>query len=166
MVAAGIRGAQLVIVGSGPLEAALLDEIRRLDVRTSVRLIAPRLDIAPAYAAADIFALSSLWEGLPYVLLEAMAAGLPVVSTNVDGVAECVVDKETGLLVPPGEPERLAEALLELAGSPGMRSSYGDAGRRRVEKAFTLDAMVDGVAEAYERVLGATGSGSTPESSR
>ncbi len=152
MVSARLPDARLVIVGSGPLENELRGRIARLDLECSARLIPPRTGIASTYVAADIFALSSRWEGLPYVLLEAMAAGLPVVSTAVDGVGECVVDRKTGLLVRPQDPEDLARALIELAQSPSLRSSYGVAGRERVTKMFTLDAMVDGVVEAYERV--------------
>ncbi len=92
--------AVLALIGSGPLEAELREHAIALGLGASMRFVAPRPDLTHAYADADAFVLSSLWEGLPYVILEAMDAGLPVVSTDVDGIPEAVDDGVTGLLVP------------------------------------------------------------------
>jgi glycosyltransferase involved in cell wall biosynthesis len=144
--------AVLALVGSGPLEAELAGVIRDEDLAGRARLLAPRADLGPAYADADVFTLSSRWEGLPYVVLEAMAHGLPVVATAVDGVPEAVCDGRTGLLVPPGDPGALAAALGSLLGSKDARRRMGAAGRRRVETRFTLEQMLAGVTRVYAEV--------------
>lgn len=143
----------LALVGSGQLESELRTLADALSLGTSVRFVAPRPDLAPAYDDADVFVLSSRWEGLPYVVLEAMAAGLPVASTDVDGIPEAVVSGTTGILVPPGDAGSLAEALRALLADPDLRTRMGEAGRARVAERFSLDAMVDGVTSVYESVI-------------
>ena len=101
----------------------------------------------------DIFVLPSLWEGMSRVILEAMASGKPVVSTNVGGTPEVVIDKETGLLVPPEDPEKLAEAIVSLIKDPSMRKRMGENGRRRIENFFTIKRHVDAVENLYGSIL-------------
>ena len=126
----------------GPLEA-LAAELR-LDVRFAG---AVGQDELPAfYADAEVFCLPTFAEGLGVVLLEAMASGLPVVSTRVMGVPEAVEDGETGLLVAPGRPDLLAEALERLAEAPELRERMGHAGRRWVIDEFDLERQADTVA--------------------
>jgi len=146
--------AVLVLVGWGGLEEKLHETAAALDLGDGMRFVSPRSNLAPAYVDADVFALSSLWEGLPYVVLEAMAYALPVVSTDVDGIPEAVVDGETGLLVSPGDPSALATAMLRLIAGPAQRAAFGAAGRVRVVERFSLDQMIDGVSSAYREVIG------------
>jgi glycosyltransferase involved in cell wall biosynthesis len=103
--------------------------------------------------ALDILVLSSQWEGLPNVVLEAMAAGKPVVATNVGACAEVVVNGETGWIVPPQNPPALAEAVLRLLKDPELAGTMGRRGRRRVEEHFTVDKMVHRTEAVYEQVL-------------
>ncbi len=149
-----VPAAVLVLVGSGPLEGELRAAVSSQGVGDSVRFLAPRPDLRPAYSAADVFALSSLWEGLPYVILEAMAHGLPVVSTNVDGIPEAVEDGVSGLLVPPRDPAALADAIVRLLGDPAMRARMGEAGQRIVRERFGLERMADELVAVYRDVAG------------
>lgn len=149
-----LPGAVLALVGSGPLEHELRAAAISLGLGDSVRFVVPRPDLRPAYSAADAFAMSSLWEGLPYVVLEAMAHGLPVASTNVDGIPEAVEDGVSGLLVPPRAPAALADAILRLLGDPAMRACMGEAGQRIVRERFGLERMVDELVAVYRDVAG------------
>lgn len=154
-----IPEAVLALVGSGPLAEYLEGHAEALGLGDSLRFVAPRNGLAAAYADADVFMLSSLWEGLPYVVLEAMAHGLPVASTNVDGIPEAVLDGETGVLVPPSDPEALARAAVALLGDTAMSLRMGAAGRDHVARHFTVARMVDGVLGVYEQVRREKGGG-------
>jgi glycosyltransferase involved in cell wall biosynthesis len=151
-VAVSQPDAVLALVGSGGLDGALRELAAALGIAGSVRFVPPRPGLAEAYADADVFALSSRWEGLPYVLLEAMAHGLPVVGTAVDGVPEAVADGSTGVLVPPGEAEAFGKALESLLADPQRRHRLGEAGRLRVSGAFTLEQMVGELVAVYQEV--------------
>jgi glycosyltransferase involved in cell wall biosynthesis len=153
-VSARFPSAVLALVGSGPLESRLRDLANERSVARTLRFVAPRPDLRTAYTDADAFVLSSRWEGLPYVVLEAMAHGLPVISTAVDGIPEAVIDRRTGLLVPPADPRTLAEALMWTISEPEKAARLGTAGRARVEAEFGLDAMIDKVAALYREVAG------------
>lgn len=144
--------AVLALVGSGDLEGRLREIARAHELGDAVRFIAPRSSLAEAYADSDVFALSSLWEGLPYVVLEAMSFGLPVVATAVDGVPEAVIDGETGLLVPAGDASALGSSLARLLGNAAARHKLGEAGRLRVAERFTVDAMIEGLLGVYADV--------------
>jgi glycosyltransferase involved in cell wall biosynthesis len=100
----------------------------------------------------DVFALSSLWEGLPRVLPQAMAAGLPIVATAVDGNAEAVTDGVNGFLTPAGDPEALAEALLKLLGDPALATRMGQAGLAGVDE-FGARGMVRHLESLYGELL-------------
>jgi sugar transferase (PEP-CTERM/EpsH1 system associated) len=131
-----------VIAGDGPLRDATQQRASALGVDADVRLLGHRTDIATVLAALDVFALTSRSEGLNNTILEAMAAGLPVVATRVGGADEMVVDGVTGLLVPPESPTKLAEALRRLLTDASMKSSMGQAGRTRAETDFDLARTV------------------------
>jgi glycosyltransferase involved in cell wall biosynthesis len=112
-----------------------------------------RRDVAALLGASDVFTMASLWEGLGLVFLEAMAAGLPVLSTRVSAIPEVVVDGATGRLVPAGEVEPLAAALLELARDPALRARMGESGRARVREHFGLARMHEETLALYARLL-------------
>ncbi|MGH9257334.1 MAG: glycosyltransferase [Vicinamibacterales bacterium] len=140
--------ARLIIVGFGPLDERLRQRARELNISDRVVWAGFREDIAAVMRAFDIFALTSVYEGLGLVLLEAMAARRPVVATRVSAIPEVVVDGETGILVGPREPEALAAAFDRLQDGV-LRARFGEAGRRRVLRRFTLDRMCRATDELY-----------------
>lgn len=146
--------ATLAIVGSGELESELRELATALGVARSVHFVAPRAGLASAYADAEVFALTSLWEGLPYVVLEAMAYRVPVVATAVDGVPEAVSDRRSGLLTAPGDASAIAAAISQLLSEAVTRLEMGETGRRIVAEKFSLDAMVRGLLGVYGEVAG------------
>ena len=143
-------GVQFLIAGSGPLAGALRAEIGEC---TGVRLVGWRCDVRQVLAAMDVFALSSLWEGLGRALTEAMIAGIPVAATSVDGVPELVVPGETGLLSPPGDPYRLAENILWLLEHPAEARTMADRARAHVLPIFGVDKMIERTESLYEQLL-------------
>lgn len=148
----------LCIVGDGPERRSLESEAERLGVASRVRFAGLREDVPTVLSALDLFCLASIRnEGVPQSILQASAAGLPVVSTSVGGIPEAVLHEETGLVVPPGDPEALAGALRRLLDEPGTRRAFGDAGRRHVRARFTVDAMLDRTESAYRVALGSEG---------
>lgn len=149
--------ALLVLIGAGELEGELRRLVEEGQLGRRVWLLPPRPDLGPAYADADVFALSSRWEGLPYVVLEAMAFGLPVAATNVDGIREAVRDGRTGLLVNPDDAESLGDALSRLLSSAEMRERMGQAGRARIRAAFTTDQMIVHLLQVYREITGGAG---------
>jgi sugar transferase (PEP-CTERM/EpsH1 system associated) len=149
-----VPDAHLTLIGDGPERAALEDRARALGLAGVVTFAGERPNVASLLAAFDVFALSSISEGGALTLLEAAAAGLPIVATRVGGNAEVVDDGASGLLVPPGDAARLAEALLALAIRPD-RAAFGAAGRARVERLFGVERMARGYHDLYAEVLGA-----------
>jgi glycosyltransferase involved in cell wall biosynthesis len=131
----------LTLVGDGPERARLEAAARRFGLTERVRFTGAlgAADVTGLLAEADLFCLPSFAEGVPVVLMEAMAAGLPVVATSVMGIPELVTDGRTGLLVSPGRPEPLAKALRRLAGHAEMRHAFGTEGRAVVQAAFDVD---------------------------
>ena len=124
----------LTVVGRGPLADSLAADVAARGLTEVVDLVGPvgQDDLPAMYRDVDVFCLPSFAEGLPVVLMEAMASGLPVVTTRIAGIPELVVDHETGLLVTPGRPDELGEALAELAHDPALRARLGRAGRAAV----------------------------------
>jgi glycosyltransferase involved in cell wall biosynthesis len=145
--------ARLRIAGDGPDRASLEREIATLDLHETVELLGTRTDVDELLAAADVFVLSSDSEGLPMSVLEAMAAGLPVIASAVGGVPELVVDKETGALVPPRDSQALAAAIREIAGDPQLRDRLGQAGRRRAQHEFSLETCRQRHLDLYRDLL-------------
>ena len=131
--------ARLAIAGDGPDRQTLEQEIAKHHLGETVELLGTRRDVDQLLAAADIFVLSSDSEGLPMSVLEAMAAGLPVVASAVGGIPELVSDEQTGLLVPPRDSRALAAAIRAIAGDPQLRDRLGAAARRRAETEFSLE---------------------------
>jgi glycosyltransferase involved in cell wall biosynthesis len=150
--------ARLLLAGVGTDRAALSGTVEALRLGHFVRFLGPLADPWPLLAAADIFALPSLWEGMPNALLEAMAAGLPAVATAVGAVPEMVVDGREALVVPPGDTGALARALAELAASPERRREMGALARRRIEDAYRIEAIVAQTERLYDELLASPGS--------
>jgi glycosyltransferase involved in cell wall biosynthesis len=144
---------EVLIVGDGPDRPRLEQEIAALGLGGRVRLAGERHDVAELLAGADVFVLPSASEGMPVSVLEAMAAGLPVVASRVGGLAEQVVDGETGVLVSPGDADELAGALARLLRDPELRRRLGEAGRVRAEQAFDLVPFRRAHLELYSREL-------------
>jgi starch synthase (maltosyl-transferring) len=139
----------LVLVGDGPERPWLLARIAaRTALAERVHWLGRRDDIPALLATADVLVLASLWEGMPNVVLEAMAARRPVVATAVEGSEDLVAPGRTGWLVPPRDPTALGQALLEAALDPDRRRRYGAAGRARIQAEFSLERMV----LAYQRL--------------
>jgi glycosyltransferase involved in cell wall biosynthesis len=150
--------ARVVLVGAdleqgGAFQTALEDEAERLGVRDRIVFAGPRADVARVVAELDVLALPSWTEGLPLVVLEAMAQRRPVVATPVGGTPEVVVDGETGLLVPPRDPDALAAALRRLLGDADLRRRMGEAAYERARTRFSAGAMTRRVLAIYDEVL-------------
>lgn len=158
-VARELPGARLLIAGEGALEAALAGRVARLGLAGRVRLLGPREDVAELLEAADLFVLSSVREGLPVTLLEAMRAGRPSVVTSIGGCPEAVRDGETGRLVPVGDPGALAAAMTEMLRDPARRAAMGAAARARWSREFTAARMVAETEAVYRSALGARNAG-------
>ncbi len=145
------RPAALLIVGDGPERASLESAARSCRVPSAIRFLGHRDDAREWLAACDVFANSSISEGISLTILEAMAAGLPVVATQVGGTPE-IIDDTCGRLVPARAVDPLAAGLLELASSDALRQALGRAARTRAERRFTLDRMVDAYRAVYDRL--------------
>lgn len=148
---------RFLFVGDGPLRAELESRARELGVEGRVRFFGPAEDAPRILFQMDLFVLSSHMEGMPNALIEAMAAGLPVVATDVGGTADVVVNGHTGFLVPPRNPTRLAEAIVTLLKDRERARAMGAAGRARVESHFTTQTMVTRLEALYQELL--TGKG-------
>ncbi len=146
--------AALWLVGDGPRQPYLLDLLRRELPAGRARWFPPHVDLRPFYHRAACFALSSVTEALPNVVLEAMASGLPVVATDVGGVPEAVIPGQTGWLVPPRDPAALGSAISQILTDDALRSRFGHAGRELAVRNFSLTRMVQAFAAILQQVVG------------
>jgi glycosyltransferase involved in cell wall biosynthesis len=149
--------AVLCMVGDGPDRAALEQRARELGVIRDTLFLGYQEDVAPFYAAFDALVLPSSNEGTPVSVIEAMAAGRPVVATRVGGVPDVVRDGEDGFLVETGETDALAERLERLARDPALRDRMGVHGRERVLPRYAVDRLVDDVDRLYRSLLSEAG---------
>ena len=140
----------MYIVGDGPLFEELGATITNRDLPVS--MLGYRSDVASILAACDIFVLPSYREGTPRVITEAMASGLPVVSTDIAGIPEQILDGENGFLIQPGEVEALTDRLEQLIGSESLREKFGAVGCRRVKR-FSKETMMSDLDSVYRSVL-------------
>jgi glycosyltransferase involved in cell wall biosynthesis len=141
--------ARLVLIGDGRLRQELEATVERLGLTPFVRFTGWRTDASELLQALDVFVLSSVSEGISLALLDAMAAGVPAVVTSVGGNCEVIEEPRDGVLVPPREPQALAQALLALVGAPDRRRALGASGRRRVEKTFSFARMISDYRALY-----------------
>jgi glycosyltransferase involved in cell wall biosynthesis len=148
------RPLKALLVGHGPLSADLRARIAAAGRGNDLVLTGERSDVADLVAAADVFALSSDWEALPLVVLEAMSLGTPVASTAVGGVPDVIVDGTTGLLVPPRDGEALTAAVQRILDDPELASRLATAGKRFVDEHCSLPAMVAAYLDAYRDAVG------------
>ena len=145
----GGHSARFMLVGDGEDREMLERFVADRGLGDRVRFMGFRSDVPRLLAASDIVVLPSLWEGLPICLLEAMAAGRPVIATAVDGSVEVVVPGQTGLLVPPEHPQALAEAIAFLVEHPQVRERFGARGQERVRQRFSLSEMLRATGAVY-----------------
>ena len=145
---------RLALVGDGPLKDDLVRCASDLGVSERVLFAGVRMDVPAVLAALDVFAMSSNREGLPVVLLEAMAAGKPIVATKVGGIPEVVADHKEALLAAPNNPSELAAAMGELIADRGLREQLGRQARRKVVSQYSVAASVRRLEEVYQDLLG------------
>jgi len=150
-----VPDARFLIVGDGELRDALDKQIRELGLDRHVRLLGFRPDVLGLMKAFDLFAMSSVTEGLGSAVLEAMACSRAVVGTLAGGLPEAVDDGVTGLLVPPHDEAALASAIIALLRDPARREHFGRAGRARVERDFSVERLVAGTLRVYQARLAA-----------
>jgi len=144
---------RFVIVGQGPEEAALKHLAESLGISQVCTFAGLRFDVAPILSAFDLFVLSSVLEGLPRIVIEAMAMKRPIIATDIDGVREELTHNETGLLVPPANSKALANAILSLLEDRDKARQLGSEARKRAEQLFDLENTIKRVENLYEEVL-------------
>jgi len=139
--------------GDGDLKDAIEQQLEALQLTRAVKLLGSRGDVPELLAASDVFVLPSLYEGMPNVVLEALAAGLPVVATAVDGTPELVQHEQTAWLVPASDSDALREGLLALLDDPSRRHRLAAAGRAHVREHFDLETVVDRFEGTYHEFM-------------
>ena len=148
-----IPNAKFLLVGDGPLRSELERMVSDLGMTEDFIFTGFREDIPEVLAALDVLVLSSLKEGLPMILLEGMAMAKPVVATQIEGISEVVEHGKTGILVPPEDPQALAEGIIALLRDEDKARRMGQAGRKRVEEKFSVDEMVRRTQGVYESMV-------------
>lgn len=146
--------AKLLVVGDGPERERISDLISELDLGGNVLVLGTRNDVPRLIHAADVGLLTSRSEGIPLFLVESLAAGRPVVSTNVGGTGEVVTDGHDGFLVPAGNVDAVAAALMKLASMPELRADLGERGRVTARTKFCEHGMISAYANLYAEMLG------------
>jgi glycosyltransferase involved in cell wall biosynthesis len=165
LVVREVPEARFLVLGEGELRAVLEQQIKHLHLAQHVVLAGFRADILALLKGLDLFVMSSVTEGLGTSLLDAMAAGRPIVATRAGGIPEVVVDGVSGLLVPPRDAHALAEAILGMLRDEALRQRLAEAGFARVRARFSVDRMVEETLGVYAAVAGTTraaGTGSLP----
>jgi sugar transferase (PEP-CTERM/EpsH1 system associated) len=144
---------KLLIVGDGPMREELETLTGNLGLKSKVIFTSVRQDIPDILNAVDMVALCSYYEGTSITILEAMAAGKPVIASRIAGNPDVVKDQKTGILVSPDDPKEIAGAVIRLAGSPDLRKEMGQAGYRRCLKYYTVERMAGEYQNLYSRIL-------------
>lgn len=143
---------ELIIVGDGPLNKELKSLVQELNCAESIKFLGYRDDISKLLQIIDVFILSSYTEGISLTLLEAMAAGKPIVATKVGGNPEVVDDGKTGILVPCGFPERIESAVMRFYANRSLIPEFAEAGRKRAYELFSLQNMTDKYEDLYRQI--------------
>jgi len=143
----------LLIAGDGPLQNSLKQEAVELGVAEHIRFVGPQNNMNDILQIIDIFALPSLWEGLPLVILEAMAAKKPIIATNVGGNTEVIKDNLNGILVDPERPDLLADAIISLAGNKTLMEQIANNAYSSYEKNYSVSAMAGKYMKLYAQLL-------------
>jgi len=144
---------RFLVVGDGPLREELGAQIGRLGLAGRIVLTGARTDVDAIYDTMDLFVLPSFWEGLPTVIMESMACGVPVVATDIPGTRELVTANRTGWLTPPGDSAGLAETILAALASPAERAHVAEAARREVVPRFSIEEVANKYQKLYLRLL-------------
>lgn len=142
-------GVWFLLVGDGPLRSDLEELLRKEGIADKTVLAGLRRDVPRMISGIDIFLLTSLWEGLPRVIPQAMAMGIPVIANQVDGIAEAIQDEVTGYLCPPGDLDRMAERCVRLINQPDLRREMGLRGRSYATQEFDLQRMIEQIEALY-----------------
>jgi L-malate glycosyltransferase len=145
-----------VLIGDGPLRSEIGERLEKAQLSDRVHLLGDRSDAARLISGLDLLVLSSLHEGLPNAVLEAMAAGVPVVATAVGGTKELITDGETGFLAPPADSGALARQINLALMNRGIRSQVAAAARKRIEAEYGMERMVNSVERLYDELLKTT----------
>jgi glycosyltransferase involved in cell wall biosynthesis len=161
-VVAAMPEARLVLVGEGPLSSRLRAQAARWGLSDHVIFAGYREDVEAIIAASDLLVMPSLREGFGDPIIEAMALGRPVIASRVGGMVEIVRDGETGLLVPPGDPGALAQAIVHLLRDPQARERMGLHGQRVALRQFSVERLADGLAKLYNELASAPSSRGVP----
>jgi glycosyltransferase involved in cell wall biosynthesis len=141
------------IVGDGPLRGDLTGRVRELSVVDRVRFLGRRADARALLPSFTLLAVPSLSEGEPLIVLEAMGAGVPVVATQVGGIPRQIRHERDGLLVPPGDPMALGDAILRLLRDPAEAGQLAHTARQRVRTEFPFEMMLEEIERCYDRAL-------------
>lgn len=156
LLAAEMKDVVLLIVGNGELRRNLESQVDACGLNGRVRFTGHRNDVPDLLGAMDVFAHPSQWEGMPNAVMEAMAAGRPVVASRVDGIKALITDGETGLLVAPGDPGMLAAQLRRVLSDPSLARILGAGAARRMAEHYGLDRMVAAYDALYRELLSRT----------
>jgi starch synthase (maltosyl-transferring) len=143
----------VLMVGDGPLGEKLRTWVAKENLQSRIHFAGRRNDVPSLFRAADLFVLPSLWEGLPNVVLEAMAAGIPTVASRVEGISDLLIDGRTGLIVPPNSPPDLAEAIARMLADPQQARRMAREAQRIVQERFTWQNVVEQYEQTYRELL-------------
>jgi len=150
----GIAGRMApIMAGDGPLKSEIKDKIKKNSIENNVFLLGWRRSMELFYADLDIMCLTSINEGTPVSLIEAMAAAKPIVATDVGGVKDIVFDGKNGFLVPPGNVDMFSQRLADLIENSNMRKRFGSYGRDFVKENYTLDKLLNSISDMYTKEL-------------
>jgi glycosyltransferase involved in cell wall biosynthesis len=150
LVAEEFKNVHLVIAGTGELERMVKEFATKFNLEDRIHLLGFRKDIPDLMRTFDIFLLPSLWEGFGIVLIEAMAAGKPVVATNTSSIPEIVEDEQNGILVPTENAEAISNALTKLISESELRTKFGKEGQKIVREKFTIERMINDYEKIFE----------------
>ena len=151
-IAAQVPGVKFLLVGEGPCLPDLIEQCKSLGMRQDTIFAGFREDVAEILSVCDVAVVPSLYESFGFAVLEAMLMGKPVVGTNVEGIPELLADGETGLLVPPADPDKLAEAIIDLLRDRAKAHRMGENGKQRSQR-FSFDATLAKTKALYEELL-------------